>query len=105
MLDRYVRGLPWFLAIVHAIFTVGVFWIAIADMERMSLLPIIVFSVDLPASFLISYADYMVGHLTSSQGNYLVSGLLYLIFGTLWWFWIGKAIGYVVKRIRARLTR
>jgi hypothetical protein len=105
MLGRLLRGLPWFLAVVHAIFTVAIFWYSLAHFHRAYFLPVYVSVVDLPASILIDYADALLGYVTRSEGNYLLTGVMYLIFGSLWWFWIGRGTGALVNWVRTRFNR
>src|SRR4051812_481369 len=105
MLNRYLRGLPWFLATVHTLLTIVIFWVAITNMERAGLLPIIMFFADLPASLLIEEIFHLIGAVTNSGSNYLLAGATYLVLGTAWWYGIGKAFGWAVIWIAQRIKR
>jgi hypothetical protein len=65
---------------LHAVFVASIFGSAIAYPARASLLPLFAFVADLPVSLLFEFI---------ARGRLLWDTLIYLIFGSLWYYMLG----------------
>jgi hypothetical protein len=94
------RKLPMSLAMMHALVALCVFSIALVSPVRSGLLPIIVFVVDIPASFLI----IQIHELTGYGYAVLIDAVAFLVLGSAWWYGIGMFFAMLIKRFHTDKT-
>jgi hypothetical protein len=79
----------------HAILSLIVFGSAITNPLRASLLPIVMFCVDLPFSFLF---EFISEHVAGAAGFTLLSdAILYTVLGSAWFFAIGEFLSRLLR--------
>jgi hypothetical protein len=92
-----MKFLPAILAGLHLLLAGFIFGVAIADPMRSAMLPILVYLVDMPCSFLMEWLRHAL-----PQKFLITDAIVYLTVGTAWWYGVGSLLraGYV--RIRSR---
>ena len=99
-----VRFLPLELAGLHALVTILVFGAAIKTPERLGLLPLIIFYADYPFSLLLNWLRNILHFGESIRGNLVVDGAVFLIFGSLWFYFIGLLLRTITMKIVDRIN-
>ncbi len=100
-----MRKLPFVFAGIHATLTVAVFTVAILSPVRSGLLPIIMFALDMPISFLMIQISEMFYDHWGVRGTLFVDGLTFLVVGTLWFYLIGLLLSKILMWITERQAR
>jgi hypothetical protein len=98
---------PLTLAIVHAVLTIAVFRLAILQPGRHGFLPLVIYTLDLPISYVIVLVSFHIPSATylSYQADTWLLGTSLLLLGTLWWFIIGVVIRKLVIWVVTRLFK
>jgi len=101
------RFAPYVLAALHALLTLAVYIQAMRDPTRSGMLPILVFTIDVPASFPIIFLARTIG-VTSDKVGYNL-GLLndmafFLVLGSAWWLAIGYGLSRLYDAARQRAS-
>jgi hypothetical protein len=85
-------------------FTLLIFGSAYSAPDRLGLLPAVSYWVTYPISEAIDWAAYILRSRLVERNNLqtmiLISGLLYLVIGTAWFYFIGLVVGWSVNRMR-----
>jgi hypothetical protein len=98
-----MKRIPLLFVIFHTIVTVAVFWAAIEKREANGFAPLVVFFLDVPASFLFEIAagaSDSVGSAHDYLGYYYASGACYLIFGSLWFYQVGRFVRWLAGKLK-----
>lgn len=90
--------IPYILATIHILLTLSAFGVIIADPKREHLIGYaILMLADLPWSIGFDQITYGIA---AQKEILIVDFLFYITLGTIWWYWIGKVIIYVLGKIQ-----
>jgi hypothetical protein len=91
-------------AAIHLVLVVLCFSAAILRSETSSLAPVFVLFADIPASLAIEPIRHALDGLSSSYtSRLLLDGFSYAVLGTIWWFVVGAAAGWIFMKWRESL--
>lgn len=93
-----MKALPITLAGIHALACVVIFGAAIGDPERSGLLPLILYFSDYPASLAMELIRGALHGSMDIEGQFAVDGLVYLTFGSAWFYLIGSLLHKLMVR-------
>src|SRR6266567_754217 len=79
-----MKKLPWILALLNVVFTFVVFMYAIMNPEKNGLLPILVYFVDVPASFGAERLRDLLHDHFSLVTRLTIDCLIYMLVGFVW---------------------
>jgi len=94
-----MKSLPIAMAGVHAAACIVVFGLAIRDPERSGLLPVLLYFSDYPASVLMETVRRALHFDLRPEGRLLVDGVVYVTFGSGWYYLLGWLLRAGVRRI------
>lgn len=85
---------PYVLVLIHASLTIWVFTEALQDFSKAGLLPILIFTVDMPVSYVITFLARTLGEplYLSYRAGLWNDMAFFLILGSIWWFGIGYGL-------------
>jgi len=89
-----MKRLPMLFGSIHAVFMAIVFGSAINSPMRAGLLPIFAFAADFPLSLVFEYVSHPF-----PAHRLLVEALIYLIFGSLWFYFLGLVLRSILKQL------
>jgi hypothetical protein len=99
---KYLRRLPWILAVINFFCTSVVFGVAIYQPEKSGLLPILIYFFDMPMSIILeSFSEWLRFKFNPSY-PLVVDYILYLVTGFAWFFLIGVICRYCILRFCAK---
>lgn len=84
---------PYLLVLIHTVLTIWVFAEAVRDFSKAGMLPILIFTIDIPVSYLILLISRTLSALLFSgyRAELLNDMAFFLMLGSIWWFGIGYA--------------
>ncbi len=94
-----MKKLPWILALLNVVFTFVVFMYAIMNPEKNGLLPILVYFVDVPASFGAERLRDLLHDHFSLVTRLTIDCLIYMLVGFVWFYLIGTVLRLIILRL------
>jgi len=101
LIRKIVRFLPLALGLGNAVLTAIVFFFAVSDPQRSGMLPLVIYTLDFPASLIAEPARSALRDLftTTVTRELEMDGGVYLVVGFLWFYGIGMVIRWTVLRL------
>ena len=101
LIRKIVRFLPLALGLGNAVLTAIVFFFAVSDPQRSGMLPLVIYTLDFPASLIAEPVRSALGDLfTMTVTRQLeMDGSVYLVVGFLWLYGIGMVVRWVFLRL------
>jgi hypothetical protein len=91
-----MKKLPAIFACIHFLFAGLIFGLAIANPQRSGLMPILIFAIDLPWSFVLQWLGSIPPH-----ASLAIDAAQYLTLGSAWWYFLGSLIRVAYWRFQA----